>query len=343
MTKTLSSSARRSNTKIITRTAEFVSPMHPDKICDRISDAILDAHLVKDPSARVAVDVAGGHGTIFITGEVTSKAKVDVKKIAHRIAGEQYEVIERIVKQSPEIARGVDEGGAGDQGIMVGYACAETAEYLPLEYILARDLNKFLYDFHPFDGKTQITVEIKYGAKGNYISAHIKHIVISWSKVATKQLCTDLTFWINQLPKDIIVDKETGVSINPAGDWDMNGFDADSGLTGRKLIVDNYGPRVSIGGGAFSGKDGTKVDRSAAYYARKIAVDYLQQYDAHEVYVYISYALGRVEPVDATAFIDGKIHAITEYDLSPRNIIKELELQKPGFEERAKWGHFSNR
>ena len=182
MTKTLSSSARRSNTKIITRTAEFVSPKHPDKICDQISDAILDAHLMKDPTARVAVDVAGGHGAIFITGEVTSSAKVDVAKIAHRIAGDEYEVIERIVKQSPEIARGVDEGGAGDQGIMVGYACDETPEYLPLEYVLARDLNKFLFGFHPFDGKTQITAEIKYGTKGNFISAHIKHIVVSWSK-----------------------------------------------------------------------------------------------------------------------------------------------------------------
>ena len=341
MNKTLSSSARRSITKTITRTAEFVSPMHPDKICDQISDAILDAHLMKDSAARVAIDVAGGHGTIFVTGEVTSKAKVDVEKIAHRIAGKDYEIIQRIVQQSPEIARGVDEGGAGDQGIMVGYACSETAEYLPLEYVLARDLNKYLFGFHPFDGKTQVTVEIKYGAKGNYISARIKHIVISWSKVSTKQLCADLTFWLNQLPKDITVDKETGVSINPAGDWDMNGFDADSGLTGRKLIVDNYGPRVPIGGGAYSGKDGTKVDRSAAYYARKIAVDYLQQYDAHEVYVYISYALGRVEPVDATAFIDGKAHEVTEYDLSPKNIIKELELTKPVFEQRAKWGHFS--
>ena len=341
MTKTLSSSARRSTTKTITRTAEFVSPKHPDKICDQISDAILDAHLRADPQARVAIDVAGGHGAIFITGEVTSNAKVNVAKIAHRIAGDEYEVIQHIVQQSPEIARGVDAGGAGDQGIMVGYACAETSEHLPLEYVLARDLCKYLFERHPFDGKTQITVEIKYGAKGNFISAHIKHVVISWSKVATKQLCTDLTFWINQLPKNITVDKQTGVSINPAGDWDTNGFDADSGLTGRKLIVDNYGPRVPIGGGAFSGKDGTKVDRSAAYYARKIAVDYLQQYDAHEVYVYISYALGRVEPVDATAFIDGKLHAVTEYDLSPRHIIDELQLTYPGFEARAKWGHFS--
>ncbi len=341
MTKTLSSSARRSTTKIITRTAEFVSPRHPDKICDQISDAILDAHLSKDPQARVAVDVAGGHGTIFVTGEITSNTEVDVEKIVRQIAGDDYEVISRIVVQSPEIARGVDQGGAGDQGIMVGYACAETIELLPLEYVLARDLCKYLYERYPFDGKTQVTVDIEYGAKGNYIAAKIRHIVISWSQVTTKQLCIDLTFWINQLPRSIIVDKTMRVSINPAGDWDTNGFDADSGLTGRKLIVDNYGPRVPIGGGAFSGKDGTKVDRSAAYYARKIAVDYLRKYDAHEVHVYLSYALGRVEPVDATAFIDGKVHKITEYDLSPRHIIQELKLTKPQFVERAKWGHFS--
>lgn len=341
MTKSLSSSARRSNVKTITRTAEFVSPRHPDKICDRISDAILDAHLSVDPQARVAIDVAGGHGTIFVTGEVTSRAKVDVVKIVHQLTGDEYEVITRIVQQSPEIARGVDVGGAGDQGIMVGYACDETAEYLPLEYTLARDLCRYLYERHPYDGKTQITVEIRYGAKGNYLSAHLKHIVISWQKVATQQLCADLTFWLNNLPKHVGADKTTGVSINPAGDWGIGGFAADSGLTGRKLIVDNYGPRVPIGGGAFSGKDGTKVDRSAAYYAREIAINYLQEHDAHEVVVYISYALGRIEPVDATAFIDGKAHPVTEYDLSPRHIIEELKLTQPGFIQRAEWGHFS--
>jgi S-adenosylmethionine synthetase len=291
--------------------------------------------------------VAGGHGAIFITGEVTSSVKVDVAKIAHRIAGDEYEVIERIVKQSPEIARGVDEGGAGDQGIMVGYACDETPEYLPLEYVLARDLNKFLFGFHPFDGKTQITAEIKYGTKGNFISAHIKHIVVSWSKVPTKQLCADLTFWINQLPKNIIVDKQTGVSINPAGDWDTNCFDADSGLTGRKLVVDNYGPRVSIGGGAFSGKDATKVDRSAAYKARQIAVDILNSNaDLNWVQVQLSYAIGIAEPVSIDIQSDKNITTlnINKYreECTPERMIKDLHLNDGHvkFYETAKFGHF---
>src|SRR5690606_10738453 len=145
------------------RTAESVSPKHPDKLCDQISDAILDAHLREDPQARVAVDVAGGHGTIFITGEVTSKALyVDIPAIVRRIvpapaSGEPIEIIERLTTQSPEIAQGVNSGGAGDQGIMVGYATNETPEYLPLEYVLARNLNKFLYEQWPYDGKTQVT------------------------------------------------------------------------------------------------------------------------------------------------------------------------------------------
>lgn len=344
MTKTLSSSTRSARRyQLITRTAEFVSPAHPDKICDRISDAILDAHLAEDPFARVAVDVAGGHGTIFITGEVTSSAqKVDVQKIAHRIAGKDYEVIERIVKQSPEIARGVDDGGAGDQGIMVGYACAENDEHLPTEYVLARDLCKFLYQAHPFDGKTQITIELRYNPRGGFVDGRIKHIVVSWQKVSTDDLRAALTTWLDQLPQNITLDANVGISINPAGDWDLGGFDADSGLTGRKIVVDNYGPRVSVGGGAFSGKDGTKVDRSAAYYARKIAEELLQEHSAHEVYVYISYVLGKVDPVDATAFVDGKQFSLADYDLSPKKIIEELNLRAPLFSQRAEWGHFSH-
>ena len=344
MTKTLSSSTRSARQyQLITRTAEFVSPAHPDKICDRISDVILDAHLAEDPLARVAVDVAGGHGTIFITGEVTSRAqKVDVQKIARRIAGKDYEVIERIVKQSPEIARGVDDGGAGDQGVMVGYACAENDEHLPTEYVLARDLCKFLYRSYPFDGKTQITIELKYNPKGGFVGGRIKYVVVSWQKVGTDNLHSALTTWLTQLPQNITTDANVGISINPAGDWDLGGFDADSGLTGRKIVVDNYGPRVSVGGGAFSGKDGTKVDRSAAYYARKIAEELLEEYDAHEVYVYISYALGRVDPVDATAFVDGKQFSLADYDLSPKTIIDELNLRAPVFSRRAEWGHFSH-
>ena len=325
----------------ITRTAEFVSPQHPDKICDIVSDTILDAFLREDPQARVAVETMGGHGKVYLLGEVTSKAKVDYRKLVQPLVGENIEIETNIVKQSPEIARGVDEGGAGDQGIMVGYACAENAEYLPTEYVLARNLCKFLFALHPFDGKTQITAELEYGPKGNFLSAQIKHVVISWQNVDTKQLCADLTAWFTQLPPKVLVDTTVKVSINPAGDWQIGGFEADSGLTGRKLIVDNYGPRVPIGGGAFSGKDPSKVDRSAAYMARKIAVDYLNERDAHEVLVNISYALGESKPIDATVFIDGEPETISGYNLSPRTIIRELDLLQPHYAERAKWGHFS--
>ena len=143
-----------SNNQAVYRTAESVSPKHPDKICDQISDAILDAYLAKDPQARVAIEACGGHGALFLTGEVSSSELVDVKQIARRLAGDDVEIIERIARQSPEIAQGVDAGGAGDQGVMIGYACAETPELLPLEYTLARALNRFLYEKWPYDGKT---------------------------------------------------------------------------------------------------------------------------------------------------------------------------------------------
>ncbi len=326
-------------TKIVTRTAEFVSPKHPDKICDQISDAILDAYLAKDKHARVAVDVMAAHGTMYIAGEVTSSAKINVEKIARQYVGEDMKIIINIAKQSPEIARGVDIGGAGDQGIMVGYACAENDEYLPTEYVLARNLCQYIYNQYQFDGKTQITVEITY-CNGIFVNAVIKHAVISWQNVAKNELEKLLEDWAENLPDNISLSTDYSYSINPAGDWSIGGFDADSGLTGRKIVVDNYGPRVPVGGGAFSGKDPSKVDRSAAYMARKIAVDYLRKYNANEVLVNISYALGRVEPVDAVAYIDGMAKQIAEYDLSPRGIIEALHLRKIKYVERAKWGHF---
>ena len=329
-------------TKIVTRTAEFVSPKHPDKICDQISDAILDAYLAKDKHARVAVDVMAAHGTMCIAGEVTSSAKsIDVEKIARQYVGEDMKIIINIAKQSPEIARGVDVGGAGDQGIMVGYACAENDEYLPTEYVLARNLCQYIYNQYQFDGKTQITVEITY-YNGIFVKAVIKHAVISWQNVAKNELKKLLDDWAEKLQDDISISSDYSYSINPAGDWSIGGFDADSGLTGRKIVVDNYGPRVPVGGGAFSGKDPSKVDRSAAYMARKIAVDYLKKHHANEVLVNISYALGRVEPVDATAYIDGHKCAIKDYDLSPRAIIKQLDLCWPQYAEMAKWGHHSD-
>ena len=324
------SHSTKPNTNYNLRTAEFVSPQHPDKICDQISDAILDAHLAQDPEARVAVDVAGGHGTVFVTGEITSKAKnINIDQIVHRLAGKDIEIINRLSQQSPEIARGVDIGGAGDQGIMVGYACDETPELLPLEYVLARNLCKNLYKRWPYDGKTQITIS----------DDEIFSIVASFQNVDHSILKTQILTWLKNDPL-AKPHKELRVHANPAGDWSIGGFEADSGLTGRKLAVDNYGPRVPIGGGAFSGKDPSKVDRSAAYMARKIAVDYLDKYMAHEVYVYLAYAIGRPDPLEATVIIDGHKEQIKGYDLTPTGIINYLNLRKPQYEKLAAAGHF---
>ncbi len=313
----------------IYRTAESVSPRHPDKLCDRISDAILDAHLRQDPDARIAVDVAGGHGTVFVTGEVTSKAQeVDIAAIVRHIAGD-VEIIERISAQSPEIAQGVDTGGAGDQGIMVGYATNETPEYLPLEYILARKLNECLYEIWPYDGKTQITL----------VNREVSVVVASFQHAPHDELLAAVEQWLANEPLAVSSKKVT-IHANPAGDWDIGGFDADAGLTGRKLAVDNYGPRVPFGGGAYSGKDASKVDRSGAYMARTIAVDYLKARDAEEVYVYLAYAIGYPEPVEATVIIDGMQERVEGYDLTPKGIIDALDLRKPQFEARATYGHY---
>lgn len=309
------------------RTAESVSPKHPDKICDRISDAILDGHLAKDPYARVAIDVAGGHGKIFVTGEVTSKAKVDVAAIVERIAGD-IELIENIAQQSTEIAQGVDTGGAGDQGIMIGYATSETPEFLPLEVVLSRHLNEVLFKRWPYDGKTQITL---YDSK-------IVGVVASFQHAPSKELKTAVKEWL----KGQKVATEVRIHVNPSGDWTQGGFDADAGLTGRKLAVDNYGPRIPVGGGAFSGKDPSKVDRSAAYIARQIAVDYLRERKAHEVYVRLAYAIGVAEPLEQTVVIDGKPETIEGYNLTPKGIIDKLELRRPIYEKTAEYGHFGH-
>ncbi len=310
-------------------TAESVSPGHPDKLCDQISDAILDAYLAKDDQARVAVEACGGHGTVFLTGEVRSRAKIDAIKIVKRLAGEDTKVIVRIAEQSPEIAAGVDTGGAGDQGVMIGYACAETPELLPLEEVLSRRLNQFLYERWPFDGKTQVTL----------LGSEIIAVVASFQHAPTAELKAAVEEWL-QMQEYAPLTGAPKLHINPAGDWHIGGFEADAGLTGRKLIVDNYGPRVPIGGGAFSGKDATKVDRSAAYMARRIAVDYLRKHQAQEVLVRLAYAIGYDRPVEATAIVDGQECIITDYDLSPRGIIKHLKLTRPIYEPTARYGHF---
>lgn len=313
------------------RTAESVSPKHPDKICDQISDGILDAHLAQDPHARVAIDVAGGHGTVFVTGEVTSKATdIDVAGIVRRLAGD-VEVIEHIFAQSTEIARGVDTGGAGDQGIMVGYACNETEEMLPLEVVLSRRLNQYIYEKWEYDGKTQVTL-----ADGEIIS-----VVASFQHAPSHKLQLRVEAWLEDEPLAKPA-KDIEFHVNPSGDWEQGGFDADAGLTGRKLVVDNYGPRIPIGGGAFSGKDPSKVDRSAAYAARKVAIDYLKKENAKEVFVYLAYAIGHNHPLEATVVVDGREERVEGYDLSPNGIIKLLDLRQPVYEITARYGHFGH-
>ncbi len=309
------------------RTAESVSPKHPDKLCDQISDAILDAYLKEDPNARVAAETCGGHGVVFVTGEITSSAEnIDIPAIAKRIAGE-VEVHTKIVKQSPEIAQGVDTGGAGDQGIMIGFACDETPELLPREVVLSRRLNQYIFAKFPFDGKTQVTIAP---------DGSIDSIVASFQNASQAEL--------EKLVREFIA--KNGLSgklelhLNPAGDWNQGGFDADTGLTGRKLIVDNYGPRVAIGGGCYSGKDPSKVDRSAAYMARRIAVDYLRNRGAHEVLVRLAYAIGYAEPLEKTVIIDGQPEEITGYDLTPNGIIEFLDLKRPIYEQTARYGHY---
>lgn len=323
------------------RTAESVSPKHPDKLCDQISDAILDAHLKQDPRARVAVETCGGHGQVFITGEITSTAQdIDIPAIVARVTGDpQLKLMTNLVQQSPEIAQGVDTGGAGDQGIMIGYACDETPELLPLEVVLSRRLNQFIYAKHPFDGKTQITLVLPPLDAADQ-TPRVSSIVASFQNTTQAELTQLVQDFIQREELQGIDGAEIELHLNPAGDWHQGGFEADTGLTGRKLIVDNYGPRIPIGGGCFSGKDPSKVDRSAAYMARRVAVDYLRQRQAHEVFVRLAYAIGYAEPLERTVIIDGKAEQIEGYDLTPRGIIRTLDLLRPIYEPTARYGHF---
>ena len=328
------------------RTAESVTPHHPDKLCDRISDAILDECLRQDPLSRVAVETMGGHGIITITGELTTDAYVDAREIAQRIAGPEYGVQVNLVKQSPEIAGGVDTGGAGDQGIMVGYATEETECMIPQEVYLSRSLAKFIYDDHPFDGKTQITVNE---------SGVITAVVASFQHIKKDKLKHKVMQWLEHYPT--INSSGVSIHVNPAGDWEQGGFEADTGLTGRKLGVDNYGPQIPIGGGAFSGKDASKVDRSAAYAARQEAVSILKQFAAEhssgspvEVFVKLAYAIGYEYPVMGTYEVKdilsgdslqfGELEELERF--TPKTMRDRLGLNEAIYEKTAEWGHFGN-
>ena len=259
---------------------------------------------------------------------LSSKAKIDYEKIARQFVGKDYEVIIKVTQQSSEIAQGVDIGGAGDQGIMIGYATNETESLMPLEVELSRSLNRYIYEQFKYDGKTQITT-----------SGSLVHTIVASFQNSTKKQLEDLVYsWL----KDKKAIAKPILHLNPAGNWNIGGFDSDTGLTGRKIAVDSYGPRIPIGGGAFSGKDATKVDRSGAYMARKIAVDYLKKNKAKEVYCQLAYAIGVVEPVEAIVTIDGKEEQVKGYDLSTKGIINLLDLRKPIFAKTASYGHFGN-
>jgi S-adenosylmethionine synthetase len=269
----------------------------------------------------VAAEVMGGHGHITISGEVTSAASVDIPALVRSVLGYDVFVHVNLVSQSPEIGRGVDTGGAGDQGIMIGYATRETPSFLPLEYVLARELCQKIYAVYPYDGKTQVTIS------GDRVTC----VVASFQHAPTDAL-------LALVRSSIAADEYL---INPAGEWSLGGFDADSGISGRKIVIDNYGPEIGVGGGSFSGKDLTKVDRSGAYMARRIAVDYLDRFPAaRAVRVKLAYAIGKREPVMAVAEVDGNVVPVEGYDLTPSGIATLLRFDAVRWADTAAWGHF---
>lgn len=329
-------------------TVESVTCGHPDKVCDQMSDAILDAMLRQDPYSRSGVETFGSHGTLMIGGEVKTKAKVDFEKIARKVYKDigytaKLEVLVRIAQQSPDIAMGVDNGGAGDQGIMYGYATNETKEMLPkgvvLAHALARRLEKLRRDktlpwLRP-DGKTQVTI-----SKGKVITAlcSTQHD----SKVSQEEIRASL---IKHLFTPVLGSvKNIEILVNPTGRFVQGGFEADAGLTGRKIQVDTYGGLMPHGGGCFSGKEPMKVDRSAAYMCRFVAKNLVANGYAKKALVSVAYAIGRAEPVMIEAFDDkGKNLTpivVKNFDFRPKAIIDRLDLRRPIYQETATYGHF---
>ncbi|HHT38728.1 MAG TPA: methionine adenosyltransferase [Mollicutes bacterium] len=362
-------------------TSESVTCGHPDKICDQISDAILDAYLEQDKNARVACEVCVSSNMVIIIGEITSEAEVDIESIARKTIidigydnddlgfnGYTCQIITNITKQSPDIALGVNvsleekkqllksELGAGDQGIMFGYACDETATYMPLAIQLAHALAKRLelvrkeriLPYLSPDGKTQVTVEYVDG-----VPTKVKTIVVSAQHNSDISISTIEMDVINNVinkvvPKDLI-DDDTNIFVNPTGQFIIGGPVGDSGLTGRKIIVDTYGGYAHHGGGAFSGKDYTKVDRTASYYARYVAKNIVAAGLAKKCEIQVSYAIGVATPVSifVNTFNTSKVDE-TEilkiinnlFDFKPSSMIEKLKLKNPIYQQYASYGHF---
>ena len=351
-------------------TSESVTEGHPDKICDQISDAILDDILRQDPLSRVACEVSVTTGLVLVMGEITTTGYCDVQKIVRQVVdeigynrgkfgfdSENLAVLVALNEQSPDIAMGVDTDGAGDQGMMFGYACKETEELMPLPIMLSHKLAKRLTDLRKIeghkelrpDGKTQVSVE--YDDNGNVV--RIDTIVVSTQhdEDVTQEYLRNLI--IEEVIKPIIpanlMDEATRVFVNPTGRFVVGGPKGDSGLTGRKIIVDTYGGYAPHGGGAFSGKDPTKVDRSACYMARYIAKNMVAAGFADKMQIQLSYAIGVAEPTSICVETFGTskykevelINIIREnFELTPKGIISSLNLRRPIYRQTAAYGHF---
>ncbi|MCX6823887.1 MAG: methionine adenosyltransferase [candidate division SR1 bacterium] len=349
-------------------TCESVTEGHPDKMCDQISDAVLDACLTQDPYSRVACESLTTTGIIIVAGEITTKANIDYESIVRNVVldigydgdrkyfdGNNCSVVNLLHKQSPNIAQGVDTGGAGDQGIMYGYACNETKSYLPLPMYLAHALakkltevrkNGTLYYLYP-DGKTQVTVEYE-----DQTPIRVDTVVISSQHaldVPQQQIAAGIREYVITPILGDLVDEQTKFFINPTGIFNIGGPKGDSGLTGRKIIVDTYGGIGKHGGGAFSGKDPTKVDRSGAYIARYLAKNIVASGVCERCEIQLGYAIGVIQPV--SIYIDcfgtekvelqNIVDAVkNNFDLSPKGIIEKLDLRKPIFRTTAAYGHF---
>jgi len=350
-------------------TSESVSEGHPDKLCDIISDSILDAMLESDPNSRVAAETMAATGMIIITGEITTNCYVDTQKLVRNVVKEvgytdpdfglDYQtcaVVTSIQEQSPDIAIGVNTGGAGDQGMMFGYATDETPEYMPLTISYAHKLMKKVSDIRKFgdlkylrpDGKSQVTVEYDDGKIGRIDAIvlsvqHDEHIPI-------KQIKEDM---YERVIKAVIdpkyLDNNTKIFVNPTGRFVIGGPFADTGLTGRKIIVDTYGGMARHGGGCFSGKDPSKVDRSAAYMCRYMAKNLVAAGIAKRAEIQVAYAIGIAEPVsisvetfNTSKYDEEKIVRIIRevFDLTPNGIIEQLKLRRPVYKKTAAYGHF---
>lgn len=353
-------------------TSESVSEGHPDKVCDAVSDSILDAIFEKDPVARVACETFVTTGLVLVGGEITTEAKFDVQKIVrdtireigytsaeYKFDADSCSVLNAIHAQSPDIALGVDKGGAGDQGLMFGYACDQTPELMPMPIMYAHKLVKKLAEIRksnnslmPYlrpDAKSQVTIE--YDSRNKPI--RVDTVVVSTQHDADAQQEKIKEDVIEHVIKKVVpesfLDKKTKYFVNPTGRFEIGGPHGDSGLTGRKIIVDTYGGWAPHGGGSFSGKDPSKVDRSATYAARHIAKNVVAAKLASECLVQVAYAIGVAKPVSiyvntfGTGVIpDKEISKMikNEVDLTPRGIIERLKLRRPIYSSTAAYGHF---